>query len=139
MHDHDVTVGVDVGATLCKLVRVTPQTTATALHPAHDLEGIRQLVRRWGPRRIGATGGGADQLGARLDLVPVHHSGEFAAWGRGVAIVAGREQVGLPAHHLLASVGTGTSILAVRDGEAERVGGTALGGGTIIGLGQLLA
>ena len=139
MQHGGVTVGVDVGATLCKLVRVSSASADTAVHPAADIEAIRAAIRAWRPDRIGATGGGGDQLGARLDAIPVHHSDEFSAWGKGVGLVARREQITLPAHHLVASVGTGTSILAVRDGIAERVGGTPLGGGTIVGLGQLLA
>ncbi|MFV1959295.1 MAG: FGGY family carbohydrate kinase, partial [Planctomycetota bacterium] len=35
-------------------------------------------------------------------------------------------------------VGTGTSILRVEDGQATRLGGTALGGGTVLGLGVAL-
>src|SRR5262249_34997506 len=46
--------------------------------------------------------------------------------------------VGLPARYLLVSLGTGTSVLSVEDGRVERVGGTALGGGTVLGLGKLL-
>src|SRR5262249_28098306 len=45
---------------------------------------------------------------------------------------------GLPDRYLLVSLGTGTSVLAVEDGRVERVGGTALGGGTVLGLGRLL-
>jgi type II pantothenate kinase len=40
------------------------------------------------------------------------------------------------APYLLVSIGTGTSALRVGDGETTRVGGTALGGGTIAGLGM---
>jgi len=36
------------------------------------------------------------------------------------------------------SLGTGTSVLSVEDGHVARVGGTALGGGTVLGLGKLL-
>jgi len=40
--------------------------------------------------------------------------------------------------YLLASVGTGTSALLVGRGAVRRLGGTALGGGTLTGLGALL-
>jgi len=36
------------------------------------------------------------------------------------------------------SLGTGTSILLITDGASKRIGGSALGGGTLLGLGQLL-
>ena len=35
-------------------------------------------------------------------------------------------------------IGTGTSVLALGAGHAKRVGGSALGGGTLLGLGRLL-
>ena len=63
---------------------------------------------------------------------------EFDAWARGAPLVAREEGLGLPARYLLVSLGTGTSVLSVDDGRVARVGGTALGGGTVLGLGQLL-
>jgi type II pantothenate kinase len=47
----------------------------------------------------------------------------------------GRE---LPEHYLLVSLGTGTSVLEIQGDGARRVGGTALGGGTLMGLGWLV-
>jgi type II pantothenate kinase len=90
------------------------------------------------PARVVATGGGADRLGPTLAGVPVEHVAEFDAWGRGASLVAAAEGVPLPARYLLVSLGTGTSILSVLDGRVERVGGTARGGGTVVGLGRLL-
>ena len=40
--------------------------------------------------------------------------------------------------HLVVSVGTGTSVMLVDGLSVTRVGGTALGGGTVMGLGSLL-
>ena len=61
-------VGVDVGATLCKLVRVNGASVDTALVASANVEGIRARVQSWAPTRIGATGGGADRLGPSLTL-----------------------------------------------------------------------
>ena len=58
---------------------------------------------------------------------------EFAAWSRGAErLLAG---AAVP-RYLLVSLGTGTSALLVDGGETTRVGGTALGGGTVVGLGS---
>jgi type II pantothenate kinase len=129
--------GIDVGATLCKLA-LQREGIAVAHYPSSDLGGVRALVEAWGPSRIGVTGGGADRLGPEIGGVLLRHVSEFEAWGRGGAAVAALDSVTLPARHLLVSLGTGTSVLRVDGERVERVGGTALGGGTIIGLGRLL-
>jgi type II pantothenate kinase len=136
-HDPPVTVGIDVGATLCKLA-LRREVWSTASYPSNDLGAVRALVEGWSPDRVVATGGGADRLGADLAGVPVEHVPEFDAWARGAPLVAAEEGIGLPASYLLVSLGTGTSVLSVGDGRVERVGGTALGGGTVLGLGKLL-
>lgn len=129
-------VGVDVGATLCKIVPL--DRPGDALFCASDAwPEVRRHVLAYAPDRVGATGGGASRLAGALDGVPVVQIGEFAAWAAGVPLLAAGGPP-LPRRHLLASVGTGTSILAVGDGVAVRVGGTAVGGGTFLGLGRLL-
>lgn len=138
MGSPDVTVGVDAGATLCKMIRVHGTEVETAFRPVSDTAGVRAQIAAWRPHRLAATGGGADRLGQTLDGVLVHQVGEFVAWGTGAGLMAAREGVVLPAEYLVASVGTGTSILAVTAAGTERVGGTALGGGTIMGLARLL-
>jgi type II pantothenate kinase len=130
-------VGVDVGATLCKLV-TQKETRETARYSSSDLASAEAWLKARSPSRIAATGGGASALGrewagARVERIP-----EFTAWGRGAPLVAAEAGVELPQAYLLVSLGTGTSALAVRDGRAERVGGSALGGGTLLGLGRLL-
>jgi len=132
------TVGIDVGATLAKLVLQRGDELMRARHASADLPAVAAQVARWEPRRIAATGGGAAELGPELAGVPVERVGEFEAWARGAPLVAAEAGVELPPSYLLVSLGTGTSVLALRDGQAERVGGSALGGGTLLGLGRLL-
>jgi type II pantothenate kinase len=133
----DETVGIDVGATLAKLVLARGGGLRARL-PSADLAAVVAQISAWRPRRIAATGGGAAELGERVGGIAVERVGEFEAWARGAPLVAALAGVELPAAHLLVSLGTGTSVLVVRDGRAERVGGSALGGGTLLGLGRLL-
>lgn len=130
-------LGIDVGATLCKLA-LLGDGLHTEHHPSRDLDAVRRRVEALAPARIVATGGGADRLGDAIAGVTLAHASEFEAWARGAPIVAEAEGVTLPGRYLLVSLGTGTSILSVGDGRVERVGGTALGGGTVVGLGRLL-
>ena len=137
MDDVAGTAGIDVGATLCKLaLRRDGWETATC--PSSDLDAARAVVERWRPARVVATGGGADALGDTVAGVAVAHVSEFEAWARGAPLLAREEGLDLPARYLLVSLGTGTSVLSLDDGRVGRVGGTALGGGTVMGLGRLL-
>jgi type II pantothenate kinase len=85
-----------------------------------------------------ATGGGAARLARELSDVEIRTVPEFDAWARGAPLVASRAGLDLPSHYLLAIVGTGTSVLALEGDGSRRVGGSALGGGTLLGLGRLL-
>jgi type II pantothenate kinase len=132
------TVGVDAGASLCKLVLPRETELVALKFPSADLRGVRECLVEWKPERVVATGGGAARLARELDGVRVHTVPEFAAWARGAPLLAARQGLDLPPHYLLVSLGTGTSVLSLDRGEAARVGGSALGGGTLLGLGRLL-
>lgn len=130
-------VGVDAGATLCKLARIG-DSFETAVFPSNDLHAARAQIARWDPERVVATGGGAERLSRAMGEIPLHRVAEFDAWVRGAPLLAERAGLELPDRYLLISLGTGTSILWVHPGGGERVGGSALGGGSLLGLGQLL-
>src|SRR5512139_136624 len=100
-----VTVGIDAGASLCKLVLPSPTELVKVKFPARDLAAVRACIGEWGPRRVVATGGGAARLADVLDL-PVRTVPEFAAWARGAPILAARQRLDLPGHYLLVSLGT---------------------------------
>lgn len=110
----------------------------TRLLPADDPGVACAQIAAWNPRTVAATGGGAERLAARMPDVPFELFPEFEAWARGVPAIAAIEGLDLPAGYLVVSLGTGTSVLWVRDGRCERVGGSALGGGSLLGLGKLL-
>lgn len=136
--------GVDLGATLAKAVAVPVDRPLEAFEsfvaPAGDDRLLDAFLLRHSLRHLAATGGGAAALADRL---APHRSvsvvDEFASWGAGEPLLASRAGLVAPYPHLLVSLGTGTSILRM-DGEGvvARVGGTALGGGTLRGLGRLL-
>lgn len=124
-------MGVDVGATLAKIaLRDRSGRTRFDFLSAASAPAVADRVAKLAPSRVGLTGGGAPVLAGLLacDTVEIP---EFQAWGRGATKLLGddgREP------YLLVSVGTGTSAVVVEDGQARREGGTALGGGTVVGL-----
>lgn len=132
------TVGLDAGASLCKLVLPGETAFVAAKFPSDDVRAVRACLGDWQPERVIATGGGASRMGRELGGVSVRTVPEFAAWARGAPLLAAHEGLDLPPHYLLVSLGTGTSVLSLDRGRASRVGGCALGGGTLLGLGRLL-
>ena len=133
-----VAAGADVGTSLVKLaLRDREGRTRFETLPSGDLPAIAAHLAASSPVRVGLTGGGAARL-ARLLHSDTAEVGEFDAWAAGARRMLQEEGLELP-RFLLVSLGTGTSALLV-DGEAvRRVGGTALGGGTLLGLGRALA
>jgi type II pantothenate kinase len=123
-------IGVDWGATLAKVaLRDAGGAITFRLLATEDAERSLAELAEIGARRTGITGGGTTMLARSLpgEVVQVN---EFAAWGAGAAaLLADGVQ-----RHLLVSVGTGTSVLLVDGVSVTRVGGTALGGGTLVGL-----
>jgi len=138
-----VGVGVDMGATLAKIATEEPDAgsggvrTRFELLPAAELERVAERLRQLRPQRVGLTGAGASDLAGLLEHSPARVN-EFAAWGAGASrLLAGSGESG-GSRYLLVSLGTGTSVLLIDGMSVNRVGGTALGGGTVVGLGSAL-
>jgi type II pantothenate kinase len=131
-------VGVDVGATLAKIaVRDAGGEIGFRIEAADALDAVARFVEASRPRRVGLTGGGAAALAARLPLEAVRVN-EFAAWGSGAAQLLARQGASAGDRFLLVSLGTGTSIMLADGLSVNRIGGTALGGGTLLGLAAAL-
>jgi type II pantothenate kinase len=133
--------GVDLGASLHKIALASDPALGDlelATFPAREREHALAFVRARAPTRAVLMGGTADA--AAVELAPVLTSvvTEFDAWARGATLLAARAGAPIAEPYLLVSVGTGTSILLVEEGRTTRIAGTALGGGTILGLGSLL-
>jgi len=131
-------IGVDAGATLVKIAtRSTKGALSYRLAPATALPEVAETIRAARPERVGLTGGGAAKLEQRLDGQTLRVN-EFAAWGDGAAELLQGLALGSARRYLLVSLGTGTSVMLVDGMAVSRIGGTALGGGTVVGLGAAL-
>jgi type II pantothenate kinase len=128
-----VAVGLDLGASLTKIaVRRPGARPEFRLLPSDDEGATRRALLALGATRVGVTGGGGERLARELgDAVAVN---EFAAWGAGAGAMLAEGELEPAQRYLLVSLGTGTSVLLVDGLSVMRVGGTALGGGTLLGL-----
>jgi len=87
---------------------------------------------------VPAYAAAAAQLAKRPGALRAAQFPEFDAWAAGAQALLARSGLRPARPYLLASVGTATSALLVGRGAGRRVGGTALGGGTLTGLGARL-
>ena len=131
-------IGIDAGASLTKVVHRHGGGEVQHWFAAGADDALLAWVREREPERVGLTGGGGRELAEHI-ATPSRVVAEFEAWGAGADHLLARSGEATPSPYLLASVGTGTSAILVRPGQAaERAGGCALGGGTLVGLGRLL-
>jgi len=127
-----------VGSTLAKLaVREADGLHRFVLLPSEEIERAAREVEAIAPRHLGLTGAGASRLAQLLglDTTPLT---EFDAWRAGSSALLSRQGEPPSTRDLVVSVGTGTSMLLVEPERSLRIGGTALGGGTLLGLGAAL-
>ncbi len=131
-------MGLDLGASLAKLaIRHDSGERELRLLPSRDASAVLEAVAEIAPSRVGLTGAGAQDLAEQLPAEPLLIN-EFAAWGRGASVLLDGQDTSEDQRFLLVSLGTGTSVMLCDGMAVSRVGGTALGGGTVMGLGSLL-
>ena len=102
-----------------------------------DAEELRRVLETSGKKigdfqRLIVTGGQHRHLPGQIDGVPVSGVGEVTAIGRGGLTLAGLPEA------LVVSAGSGTAMVAARAEEIHHATGSAVGGGTLQGLGKLL-
>ncbi|PZA06149.1 MULTISPECIES: Fumble domain-containing protein [unclassified Meiothermus] len=81
---------------------------------------------------IATTGGLHRTLPDEIEGVPLYKAGEAEAVGRGGLALAGLEEA------LVVSAGTGTAMIAAWGKKTQHLTGSAVGGGTLLGLAKLL-
>jgi type II pantothenate kinase len=128
---------LDAGASLVKLAARRGGAVAYELVPAAALDAVVARVAELAPQSVGLTGAGASELARRIGGESVRVT-EFSAWGMGVRRLLASQRPDVTEPYLLVSLGTGTSVLLAQGMSVSRVGGTGVGGGTLMGLGGLL-
>ncbi|WP_240377397.1 type II pantothenate kinase [Bacillus piscicola] len=133
-------VGVDAGGTLAKIVYTSGRDWGYKTFPTYKMEEINSWIdESFNDPEIHITGGKAAFFIKSLAL-PAKRMNEFEATCAGVRWLL--KEKGLIKktgdHFIVANVGTGTSLHYVYDDDYERIGGSGIGGGTLVGLSYLL-
>ncbi|MFO7922381.1 MAG: type II pantothenate kinase [Bacteroidales bacterium] len=132
-------LGIDIGGTTTKIAgfrksRVCGVISVQADDPVTSASGAlgkftdEFLLKLKDIDNIAVTGVGANSLGNELFGIPVKRVPEFTAIGHGGLFLAGFKKA------VVVSMGTGTAIVLADGKEIRHLGGSGVGGGTLIGL-----
>lgn len=139
-----ITIGIDVGGSTTKIVGFTDNGTlieplfVKATDPVTSVYGALGKFTSENNftladiREIRVTGVGSTFLGDELYGRPCIHAGEFPSLGKGGLYLSGLTR------GIIVSMGTGTAIVRAEEGACEYLGGTGVGGGTLMGLSRMM-
>lgn len=132
-------IGIDTGGTLTKVAYLNDNNKLEfKSFPSKNMQAVKDWILN-NPQieAIGVTGGKTELLRDVLDTMKsIHYTVEFEATLRGVRFLLAKEGHSFE-QSMVANVGTGTSIHYMNGYTGIRVGGTGIGGGTLIGLSGL--
>ena len=131
-------VGIDAGGTLIKTVYLRQGEYSYKTFTLNDINKVVMWIKDQHPKAKVMITGGKQSVLAKLVENEVELVPEFEATTKGVRAILERSNLTLPEDFLLVNVGTGTSIHSVNRKSAERLGGTGVGGGMLMGLSYLL-
>jgi type II pantothenate kinase len=136
-------LGIDIGGTTTKIAgfkktKVCGVVSVQADDPVTSACGaLGKFIDQYSMslkdiESIAITGVGADFLGKDLFGIPIIRVPEFTAIGHGGLFLTGLGKA------VVVSMGTGTAIVFAEGREIRHIGGSGIGGGTLIGLARYL-
>lgn len=133
------TIGIDAGGTLIKIAIRTKDGLKFQIFSANNLtDCVNWLAVHYPHVRLCVTGGRAERLAEQIHSQHLIVIPEFDATLNGTHFLLRQNESINLSDYLLVNVGTGTSLFAVHRHKAERIGGSGVGGGTLLGLSALL-
>lgn len=133
-------IGIDAGGTLTKVAYLNQAEEVVLKHfPSHDLQTVASFIDgEQQLEKICLTGGRAEQLRQLItSKVDYSYLVEFEATLAGVRYLLKKEGYAFE-EAIVTNIGSGTSIHYMDKNDYKRVGGTGIGGGTLVGLSTLL-
>jgi len=126
-------IGIDMGYSSTKIVvlnksRIIHKQLIEYLDKPRLEKLVRDVILKYKDvRKICITGGKSRLIKLRFS-VPVKHVDELKATGTGSLFLAGKQK------GIVVSCGTGTAVINANENNFDHLGGTGVGGGTILGL-----
>ena len=136
-------LGIDIGGTTTKIAgfrksRVCGVISVQADDPVTSASGaLGKFTDEFSLKlkdieTIAITGVGADFIGKELFGIPLKRVPEFTAIGHGGLLLAGLNKA------VVVSMGTGTALVLADGRKIRHLGGSGVGGGTLIGLSRYI-
>lgn len=130
-------IGIDAGGTLIKAVYVENETIHYRSFRSQAMDDVVKWINEhFKNPAICVTGGKSQVLAEKLNM-PAKKVIEFDATTQGITYLVNQQEQPIGNNFLFVNVGTGTSMHYVQDSSQERVGGSGIGGGTLLGLAYL--
>ncbi len=138
-------IGIDVGGSTTKIVGFDSADSEKVISPI-SVKASDQMASVYGAfgkftasngielsdiSKVMITGVGSAFIESRLYGIETNHTSEFECVGRGGLFISGYEKA------IIVSMGTGTAVVAADRNASQKyeyMGGTGVGGGTIVGL-----
>ncbi|MFA6126187.1 MAG: pantothenate kinase [Bacteroidales bacterium] len=136
-------IGIDIGSTTTKSVAIYPDDSfitliTKAFDPVTSAMGalgkmlMENNLEMASVKNIVLTGVGASGIEGNLFGIPTSKIEEIEALGLGGMYLSGKKDV------VIANLGTGTALVEAHEGRINHIGGTGVGGGTILGLAKAM-
>ena len=136
---NDIILGIDIGGSTTKIVgfrgkeMIEPlfvkSTDPTAsLYGAFGKFTVENCINLTDIDKIRVTGVGSSFVNKDIYGIKTEHIAEFESMGIGGRHIASVDEA------IIVSMGTGTALVFSKNGKTEYLGGTGVGGGTVIGL-----
>ncbi|NSW90099.1 MAG: type II pantothenate kinase [Firmicutes bacterium] len=136
-------IGIDIGGSTTKIVgfdnkKILSPMIVKANDPISSVYGAFGKFLSFNKftldniERVMITGVGSSFIKDRLYGIPTGKVDEFLATGMGGLFLSGLEKA------IIVSMGTGTALVAADSKEVKHMGGTGVGGGTLLGLSSLM-
>ena len=136
-------IGIDIGSTTTKAVtlegrkilRKVKTKASDAVTSATGAFGKMMLengIKMPEIKRIMITGAGSTKIKGDLFGIPTEKVSEIEAIGTGGMFLSGKDNI------IIANIGTGTAIIEAQKEKIVHLGGSGVGGGTILGLAKKL-
>ena len=139
-----VVIGIDVGGSTTKIVGYTAEKKRIGMLKVEAADPVTSAFGALGRfinenglslsevDHIILTGVGSPLLAKGIYNIPTHCVDEFEAIGLGGLALSGKEE------GLIVSMGTGTAFVRAGKDGIKHIGGSGVGGGTLVGLGAKL-
>ena len=138
-----ITLGIDVGGSTTKIVGlengeikapqcITAEDPVTSLFGAFGKYIYDNGISLSDIEHVMLTGVGSAYITGQLYGLPTSFTDEFLANALGASYRSGLDRM------VVVSMGTGTSFIKIEDKKVTRLGGLALGGGTLQGLSKII-